>query len=138
MRSNSEIFAFIGFLKKEKMTAQKGNAVVRFDIGCRDSEATQKFYRTVFGWETSKAPHTIDVNTQNDKGINGSITSLGHEPHNYIMIYIEVESVSAAIKEIELNGGQHHIGPLPTGKGQFFAWVKDPEGTQLGIISDKE
>ncbi|MEP4532533.1 MAG: VOC family protein [Cyclobacteriaceae bacterium] len=120
------------------MKSNLGNAVIRFDIGCRDSAATQKFYTSVFGWKTNAAQHTTNVNTQNTKGIDGSITSLGHEPHNYVMIYIEVNSVTEAIKKIVAHGGQKHIGPLPTGTGQYFAWVHDPEGTQLGIVSDKE
>lgn len=116
----------------------QGCPVVRFDIGCQHSTATQAFYQQVFGWEMKPAPHTVAVDTKHEKGISGSITSLGHEPHQYVMIYVEVPSVTEAISSIEANGGKNHIGPLPTGTGQFFAWVNDPEGNMLGIVSDKE
>lgn len=120
------------------MNKLKGNPVVRFDIGCQNSQQTQDFYSTVFGWKMYPAQHNTEVDTLSDEGISGSITSLGHEPHQYIMIYVEVSSITDALKEIEANGGENHIGPLPTGNGQFFAWVKDPGGNQLGILSDKE
>ncbi len=120
------------------MKTQKGSPVIRFDIGCQDHVASREFYTKVFGWKFAKAPHNHSINTGSEVGIPGSLTSLGHEPHQYIMIYIEVESVSEAIKSIKSNGGKNHIGPLPTGTGQYFAWVKDPEGNQLGIVSDKE
>lgn len=116
----------------------KGNSVVRFDIGCKDSKHTQAFYSKVFGWKMEPAQHNVSVDTQTDKGIPGSITSLGHEPHQYVMIYVEVASVSETLEEIVLHGGQRQIGPLPTGDGQFFAWVKDPGGNLLGIVSSNE
>ena len=120
------------------MSSLKGCPVIRFDIGCQHSESTQEFYQKVFGWEMSPAKHNVEVSTNSEKGIPGSITSLGHEPHQYIMVYIEVDSVTTAINEIEVNGGKNHIGPLPTGTGQFFAWVHDPEGNMLGIVSNQE
>jgi len=117
---------------------KSGSPVVRFEIGCEQSEKTKKFYENVFGWSTIPAPYTHHVNTNNEKGISGALTSLGHPPHQYVMVYIEVEQVSQAIKEIELNGGKNHIGPLPTGSNQFFAWVHDPEGNLIGLLSDRE
>ena len=120
------------------MNRIKGSPVVRFDIGCKNSQQTQEFYSNVFGWKMTPAKHNTEVDTSSDAGIPGSITSLGHEPHQYIMIYGEVSSITAALKEIEANGGENHIGPLPTGNGHFFAWVKDPEGNQIGILSNKE
>ena len=120
------------------MNKSKGSPVVRFDIGCKNSEKTQEFYSTVFGWKMSPAQHNTEVDTLSHEGIHGSITSLGHEPHQYIMIYVEVPSITDALKEIEVSGGSNHIGPLPTGNGQYFAWVKDSEGNMIGIISTKD
>ncbi|MEQ8711584.1 MAG: VOC family protein [Cyclobacteriaceae bacterium] len=119
---------------KQDKNQMKGSPVVRFDIGCQSSEATQAFYIEVFGWKMNPSQHTTDVDTNSTEGIPGSITSLGHEPHQYIMIYIQVESVTESIESIEAHGGKHHIGPLPTGKGDFFAWVHDPGGNMLGIV----
>ncbi len=120
------------------MENQEGSPVVHFEIGCLDSARTQEFYQKVFGWEMKPAKHNVQVDTKSKAGIPGSITSLGHEPHQYIMFYIEVKSIGKSIKEIEANGGQNHIGPLPTGNGQFFAWVKDPGGNMIGILSNNE
>ncbi|MEQ9422950.1 MAG: VOC family protein [Cyclobacteriaceae bacterium] len=112
--------------------------VVHFEIGCENQEKTLKFYTEVFGWSTSKAPHNTKLDTGSDQGINGHLTSLGHEPHQYVQFYIQVDSVSEYIKTVEQAGGKLHIGPLPTGLGEFFAWMNDPEGNMFGLVSKKE
>lgn len=119
---------------KQGNKQMNGSPVVRFDIGCQSPEATEAFYKDVFGWKMNPTQHTTEVDTNSAEGIQGAITSLGHEPHQYIMIYIQVESVSESIKAIDAHGGKHHIGPLPTGKGDYFAWVNDPGGNTLGIV----
>ncbi|WP_421876937.1 VOC family protein [Marinoscillum sp.] len=120
------------------MNSMKGNPVVRFEIGCENSEKTQSFYQEVFGWGMSPSEHTVNVSTGSNRGISGAITSLGHEPHQYVMFYVEVDSVTETLKSILANGGTNLVGPLPTGTGQYFAWVKDPEGNQIGIVSIKK
>lgn len=123
---------------KNNLVQGSGNPVVFFDIGCQDSTSLQAFYTQAFGWQMSLAQHHVKINTGSSFGIQGSMTSLGHEPYHYIMFYIEVSSVTDAIDDVVKLGGAHHIGPLPTGAGQYFAWVKDPEGNQIGIISTNE
>ena len=112
--------------------------VVHFEIGCDQPETTLKFYTESFGWTTSKGPHNTNLHTGSDQGIQGHLTSLGHEPRQYVQFYIEVESVKAHLKIIEQNGGKPHIGPLPTGEGRFFAWITDPEGNMVGLLSDNQ
>jgi predicted enzyme related to lactoylglutathione lyase len=113
--------------------------VVHFEIGCRDRDATAKFYEDVFGWTTTPTGDlTRDIATNADAGVQGHMTALGHEPHNYVLIYIQVDDVEAAIEKVEDAGGANHIGPLPTPQGGAFAWVKDPAGNMLGLIASPE
>lgn len=112
-----------------------GDPVTRFEIGCRNSGATRKFYESVFGWKTKDAGLTAEADTGSDRGVNGAITALGHEPHNYVMIYMEVDNVDAACARIREAGGEITIGPIDIpDDGGRFAWFHDPEGNRLGVF----
>ena len=76
-----------------------GSPVVRFEIGCRDRKKTAEFYGNLFGW--SPKPDTNQFSNDvvaGNKGIPGAYTALGHEPHNFVMIYVEVEDVAKAVE----------------------------------------
>lgn len=111
-----------------------GNPVVRFEIGCRDRHATSDFYQKVFGWQAEDNGISEDIRTDAGKGINGAITALGHEPHNYVMVYMEVDDADTHCARIREAGGEIEIGPvdIPGDQGRF-AWFKDPEGNRLAI-----
>ncbi|WP_425410491.1 VOC family protein [Hyphococcus sp.] len=111
-----------------------GAPVIHFDIGCRNALKTRKFYESVFGWKTKDAAFNASVDTGSKEGVNGAITALGHEPHNYVMIYMDVADINAACDKIKGAGGKISIGPVEIpGNGGWFAWFHDPEGNLLGI-----
>ena len=112
--------------------SDKGRPVVHFEIGCRDRAKTSDFYSKLFGWQISTGPAgTIDTRSQ--QGIQGHITSLGHEPHHYTTFYVDVEDVQASLDQAIAMGGKKLVGPvkIPTGT---FAWFADPEGNLIAII----
>ena len=75
--------------------------VVYFDIGCKDKDKTQEFYTKLFDWAPEEGnEHTVMLDTGED-GIPGAITSLGHEPHNYVMIYTEVDDIPAHLDKVK-------------------------------------
>jgi predicted enzyme related to lactoylglutathione lyase len=112
------------------------NPVVHFEIGCRDRDATARFYEDAFGWTTAVTGDlTRSIDTGAAEGVPGHLTALGHEPHAYVLVYIQVDDVEAAIAKVEAAGGANHIGPLPTPEGRQFAWVKDPAGNMIGLLS---
>jgi uncharacterized protein len=115
-----------------------GRPVVHFEIGCRDKAATARFYEDLFGWTTQEmGPAARMIATGSESGIAGHITSLGHEPHNYTIFYVDVEDVEAALKKAESLGGRTLVPavPVPTGR---FAWVADPEGNTVGLFETKK
>jgi uncharacterized protein len=69
-------------------------------------------------------------------GINGHITALGHEPHNYVTVYVQVDNIEDYLAKAQKLGGRESVGPieLPTGS---FAWIADPEGTLIGLLKPK-
>lgn len=109
--------------------------VVHFEIGCKDLEKTTAFYTGLFGWAPTTVPMASLLNTGSTEGIQGHITSLGHEPHNYVTFYIQVEDIKGSLAAIEQAGGKKLIGPVPLPDGKQFAWFKDPEGNMVGLIT---
>ena len=61
---------------------------MHFEIGCRDKARTAEFFSKLFDWNTQEAGPATMIDTGAGSGINGHITSLGHEPHNYVTIYV--------------------------------------------------
>lgn len=115
------------------------NPVVHFEIGCRDKAQTAEFYRALFDWPVAPGanPMALDIPAA-PGGITGHITSLGHEPHNYLTVYVEVADVAATLAKAKELGGQSLVGPIPLPDGRSFAWFKDPEGTVLALLSPKK
>jgi predicted enzyme related to lactoylglutathione lyase len=114
-----------------------GQPVVHFEIGCRDSARTQEFYAKLFDWKLQAAGPATMIDTGGKGGIQGHITALGHEPHNYVTVYVEVEDIPAYLAKVEQLGGKKIVGPIdiPTGS---FAWMADPEGTAIGLFKPKK
>ncbi len=73
------------------------------------------------------------VDTGSENGIQGHITSLGHEPHNYVTVYVEVDDLQATIDQATSLGGKMIVPPVPIPRGHF-AWIADPEGTLIGLF----
>ena len=74
--------------------------------------------------------------TTGGTGIDGHITALGHEPHNYVTVYVQVDDIPAYLAKAAGLGGKKIVGPIdiPTGR---FAWMSDPEGTLIGLFKPK-
>lgn len=108
--------------------------IVHFDIGCRDKQRADAFYTALFGWKTVPyGPYSLRIDTETTRGIQGFITSLGHEPQNYVMVYVEVEDIGEHLVKIEALGGRVVVPETPVPGGGHFAWVADPDGNLLGL-----
>jgi predicted enzyme related to lactoylglutathione lyase len=113
-----------------------GQPVVHFEIGCKDSARTQEFYGKLFDWQIQQAGPAGMIETGGSGGINGHITALGHEPHNFVTVYVQVNDIEAYLAKAQALGGKKIVGPIeiPTGS---FAWMADPEGTVIGLFNPK-
>ncbi|TDX02360.1 VOC family protein [Dinghuibacter silviterrae] len=109
--------------------------VVHFEIGCRDLEKTTAFYTGIFGWAPTPIPQASLLNTQSPEGIQGHITALGHEPHQYVLFYIRTADIEDSLQKIEAAGGRKVVGPFPLPDGRKFAWFSDPEGNMVGLTT---
>ncbi|MDR3692502.1 MAG: VOC family protein [Fimbriimonas sp.] len=104
--------------------------VVFFEIGCADSAATREFYASLFDWKITPSPSSSLIDP--GEGIQGHITSLGHEPHQYTIFYVQVDDVAASIEKVKELGGSLIVGPIPIPAGTF-AWIRDPGGNTIGL-----
>lgn len=110
------------------------NPVVHFEIGCRDNARTRDYYSRLFGWHITEAgPAASMIDTQSTAGVQGHITSLGHEPHHYAMFYVQVDNIELALDKAVMLGGKKLVGPVKLPKGRF-AWFADPDGNQVGLM----
>jgi predicted enzyme related to lactoylglutathione lyase len=115
-----------------------GNPVVHFEIGCKDLEKTGAFYTDIFGWTKSPMPGGSLIETNSTEGIQGHMTSLGHEPHQYITFYIQVDDINATLTKIEAAGGKKIVGPISLPDKRQFAWFSDPGGNMVALITKGE
>jgi predicted enzyme related to lactoylglutathione lyase len=105
------------------------NPVVHFEIGCRDTARTQQLYRDLFDWEIDPAD---TAGTISGAGLGGHIASLGHEPFNYTMFYVEVDDVAAHVAKAEGLGCTVVVEPKTFPRGTL-AWISDPDGNTIGL-----
>lgn len=111
-----------------------GDRVVSFEIGCRDLDASSKFYEQVFGWSASDyGPNGRRIETGVEDGLNSHFVALDEWP-TALNFYIEVDDVAAKIEVVVEAGGEAVLGPLPTPDGQLFAWVRDVAGNIIGLL----
>jgi uncharacterized protein len=106
--------------------------VVHFEIGGRDIEKTKAFYGPLFGWElTAYGPAAMVAPTA--PGIGGHLNCLGHEPHNYVTIYAQVDDLQATLDHAAKLGGKMLVPPQEIPGMGHFAWLQDPDGNIIGI-----
>jgi hypothetical protein len=131
-QSSAGVMMTTVFSKELKM----GRPVVHFEIGCRDSGRTADFFSRLFGWQTQAMGPATMINTGTDSGIQGHITTLGHEPHHYTIFYVEVDDVQGYLDKATAMGGRMLVPPveIPTGT---FAWFTDLEGNTIGLWKPK-
>jgi predicted enzyme related to lactoylglutathione lyase len=107
--------------------------VVHFEIGCKNREAASEFYSKMFDWKIDNSgPAAQITSAAPNAGIPGHIVSLGHEPHNYVTVYVEVDDVEASLQQAQQLGGKRVVGPVKI-PGGIFGWMADPEGTIIGL-----
>ncbi len=109
-----------------------GRPVVHFEIGCRDKARTAEFFSKLFDWNAQESGPATMIDTAAGSGINGHITALGHEPHNYVTVYIDVDDVQSYLDKAVALGGKALTPVITLPQGQF-SWFSDPDGNIIGL-----
>ncbi|MBT8484295.1 MAG: VOC family protein [Phycisphaerales bacterium] len=108
--------------------------VVHFEIGCQDLAKTKAFYSSLFGWSMDDmGPQAAMIATGTDEGIDGHFSTLGHEPHQYVTFYVQVDDVQGALDKATGLGAKEVVPPTEVPGMGHFAWMSDPEGNCIGL-----
>lgn len=110
-----------------------GCPVMHFEIGGRDSAKSAQFYGDLFGWKTQSFSGVEMIDTQGEGGIQGHFNALGHEPHNYVLVYVHVDEIESYLKKAESLGGTTLIPATEVPGAGHFAWFRDPDGNTIGL-----
>lgn len=66
-------------------------------------------------------------------GIQGHLSSLGHPPHRYVTVYVQVDDLEASLAKAGKLGGKTVVPPQEVPGMGYFAWFQDPEGHCIGL-----
>lgn len=108
------------------------NPIVWFEIGGRDTGKMQSFYSSLFEWRfdiQGGMPMLGDVS----EGIGGHLSSLGHEPHNYVTVYVQVDDIDGYLRKAEGLGAKTIVPKTEVPSMGHFAWFTDPDGNAIGL-----
>lgn len=110
-----------------------GCPVVHFEIGAKHSEKLAGFYAKLFDWKTTPYGPAAMFDTGTKAGIMGHVNQLGHEPHNYCVVYIGVDDLAKYIKQAEQAGAKLKVPATEVPGMGHFCWLTDPEGNLFGL-----
>ena len=127
-----------------------GQPVVHFEIIGKDANKLRSFYGDLFGWEfDTSAPLAeaisqpgnygfVSRNTTSDgTGIPGGVGG-GPEFGGYVMFYVGVPDVEAALRKAQSLGGTRRMGPERNpGADLVVGHFTDPEGHLIGLAGPK-
>ena len=123
-----------------------GQLIVHFEIIGKDPEKVRSYHGNLFGWEfDTNAPVAeaisqpgnygfVDRNTTSDgTGIPGGVGGgVGYK--GYVIFYVGVPNVEAALQKAESLGGTRRMGPEKNpGADLVVGHFADPEGNLIGL-----
>jgi len=121
--------------------------VVHFEIPADDPERAVNFYRSVFGWEINTWGGPVEywlitTGPEGEMGINGAIMrrtgeTKGDSPTAYICT-VGVPTVDEYAAKVEANGGAVVTPKMAIPGVGWFAYCRDTEGDQFGIMQPDE
>jgi len=128
------------------MTGVAPGAVAWFEIGTTDADATEAFYRELFGWRfdldpapdpAGRAVHGRIVGSGSPQPM-GVVDLLANGDTDGSAISILASDVAASVGQIERLGGRTVTPPTEAADGAVVARVRDPLGNVVALVSGAE
>jgi hypothetical protein len=112
--------------------------VVHFEIPADDPARAVKFYQEVFGWQFQKWDGPMEywlvtTGAEGQPGINGGMMRRPH-PGAGTVNTLDVESVDAAVANVEKHGGKTVMPKTAIPGVGYMAYCQDPEGNIFGMM----
>jgi len=108
------------------------SSIVHFEIFCDEEERASKFYAELFGWKVERIPGAKYWNITTQEGAAGGLTHR-FNPHQKIINYFGVPSVSKACSRVEELGGRVLVPRMAVAGAGYYALCKDSEGNIFGL-----
>jgi hypothetical protein len=112
--------------------------VIHFEILGENPQTLADFYKSVFGWEVSswaggeQTYWLVTTGAPDQPGINGGI--MARHFKQGVINTIQVDSLDAAIAQVEQAGGAKIQGPNDVPNVGTTAYCSDPEGNLFGLL----
>jgi len=116
--------------------------VTHFEINADQPLRAKKFYENVFNWKIEKWEGPVEywlisTGQEDAPGIDGGLQKR-ENPGDKIFNFIDVPSVDEFCKKIVKNGGTITTPKFSIPGVGYFAFFKDTEGNQFGIMEENE
>jgi Predicted enzyme related to lactoylglutathione lyase len=103
------------------------------ELPADDIERARTFYETVFGWKTEAMPGTDDYYLfRAGEGRGGGIGTRGKTAPLTSRLYVQVDSIDAALVAAEAHGGRTVEPKTSIPSMGSYAVLADSEGSELG------
>jgi len=117
-------------------------AIVHFDVPAEDTGRAKKFYSNLFGWKFESWPG-MDfylISTTNLDGTPGVGGGMGKrmDPSQRMMNYFGVQSIDAAMTQVQSLGGKLITGKMPVPGMGYLANCMDTEGNSFGLWEENK
>jgi uncharacterized protein len=117
--------------------------VVHFEIPFDDGDRARGFYKAAFGWDIQTMPEMnytiVSTGPSTEQGpsepgfIGGGMLPRDLSPSGTPVIVVDVDSIDAALANIQELGGSTVVAKQAVGDMGFAAYVKDSEGNVIGL-----
>ena len=111
--------------------------VVHWEIGGRDLDRTNDFYRELFGWEATGADADYRL-VELGEGIGGGLMRCRDGMPPYVTIYVAVDDLDEALAHVKDLGGTPLVPPTPIPGVGAFALFQDPDGNTIGLLRTED
>jgi uncharacterized protein len=111
------------------------NPVMQFQILSKTPDETARFYSSMFGWKID-AENPLGyrrIDTGANEGIQGGIWPAPPEAHNFVQLFIGVDSVKGFVEKAEGLGAKTLIPPTVLPEGDEMAVLRDPAGMPFAL-----
>ncbi|NLH21937.1 MAG: VOC family protein [Methanothrix sp.] len=108
------------------------SSIVHFEIFCDEEERASKFYAELFGWKMERIAGARYWNITTQEGAAGGLIHR-FNPHQKIINYFGVPSVSQACARVEALGGRILVPSMAVPKAGYYSLCMDTEGNIFGL-----
>ena len=115
-----------------------GNPLCHFELAVSDVEKSQRFYKTLLGWEFagSAMPDYTMIDTGSEPG-GGMMEVQPEMPGPCMTVYFLVDDIPAVLEKVEQAGGKVLVPQTPIPDVGAYAVIGDPDGLTFGIFKSQ-